>query len=46
MVFAQSDTTATIYFVCQFCVASIRERQVFMSGIYFTQPIPSSSLLT
>jgi len=28
IVFAPSDTTATIYFIMQFCVASIRERRL------------------
>ena len=40
-VFAQSDAAATIYFVHQFCVASIRERRLFENGVYFAQPIPS-----
>ena len=31
-VFAQSDTTATIYFIYQFCVASIREWHLFRSA--------------
>ena len=31
IVFAQSDTAATIYFIAQFCVASIRERRLLNS---------------
>ena len=31
-VFARSDAAATIYFVHQFCVASIRERHLFRSA--------------
>ena len=40
-VFARSDAMASIYFAHQFCAASIWEWQLFKSGIYFAQPIPS-----
>ena len=40
-IFARSAAVATIYSVHQFCAASIREQQLFKSGIYFTQPILS-----
>ena len=33
-VFAWSDAAATIYFITQFCVASIREQLLIKSGIY------------
>ena len=33
-VFARSDATATIYFIVQFIVASIRERLLIVSGLY------------
>ena len=33
-IFARSDAMATIYFITQFCVASIRERLLIESGIY------------
>ena len=33
-VFARSDAAATIYFIAQFCAASIRERLLIKSGIY------------
>ena len=33
-VFARSDAVATIYFVAQFCAASIRERLLIKSGVY------------
>ena len=32
--FAQSDAVATIYFIMQFCVASIQEQLLFKSGVY------------
>ena len=34
MLFAQSDATATIYFIAWVCAAFIQERQLFESGIY------------
>ena len=40
-IFARSDAVATIYFVHQFCAASIWEQQLFKSGFYFIQPILS-----
>ena len=33
-VFARSDAVATIYFIAQFCAASIRERLLVESGVY------------
>jgi len=36
-IFAQSDATATIYFIVQFCAASIQERLLIQSGVYLTQ---------
>jgi len=33
-IFGQSDAAATIYFITQFCVASIRERLLIESGVY------------
>jgi len=33
-VFVRSDNTATIYFITQFCAASIREWLLFESGVY------------
>ena len=36
-VFARSDTAASIYFINQFCVASIQEQRLFKSDVYLTQ---------
>ena len=36
-IFTQSDAVATIYFSCQFCTASIRERWLLESSVYLTQ---------
>ena len=36
-IFARSDAVATIYFIMQFCAASIRERLLYESSIYQTQ---------
>jgi len=33
-IFGQSDATATIYFITQFCAASIREWLLIESGVY------------
>ena len=33
-ILARSDAAATIYFVTQFCAASIQERLRFQSGVY------------
>ena len=33
-VFARSDAAATIYFIAQFCAASIREQLLIESGVY------------
>ena len=33
-VFAQSDAVATIHFIVQFCVASIREQLLIESGVF------------
>ena len=33
-IFARSDAVATIYFIVQFCAASIREQLLIESGIY------------
>ena len=33
-VFARPDAAATIYFITQFCAASIRERLLIESGVY------------
>ena len=33
-VFARSDAAATIYFITQFCAASIREQLLIESGVY------------
>ena len=33
-IFARSDAVATIYFITQFCAASIREWRLIESGVY------------
>jgi len=33
-IFTRSDVTATIYFITQFCLASIREWLIIESGVY------------
>ena len=33
-IFARSDTATTIYFIMQFCLASIQEQLLFKSGIF------------
>ena len=32
--FARSDAAATVYFIAQFCTASIREQLLIESGVY------------
>ena len=33
-IFARSDAAATIYFIAQFCAASVREQRLIESSVY------------
>ena len=41
-VFARSDAAATIYFIVLFCVATIRERRLFLLSLLDTAEVEES----